>query len=169
MISYTPQGIMLPGDKMKGMKIKSYKKFYLYMIIFLLIYTVIDFLNMSYSTMIDVYGLGLVGINIMLNLGLSFLSALLLFNSEELLEKQRPFLNSENVSYLTLLFALLTYGCTPCVIAFFASLGLSFSVLVLPLAGLPYKLIALSLLVLGFLWSTHELKKQGCQIRRTEL
>ncbi len=51
---------------------------------------------------------------------------------------------------LSVIFGIFTYGCTPpCVISFLAVFGISFSVIALPFAGLPYKLISLALLFLG--------------------
>ena len=67
----------------------------------------------------------------------------------------------ENLSFVAILFGILTYGCTPCVIAFFASIGISFSVMVLPLAGMPYKIISLVLILIGIYWAN----KESCKVR----
>ncbi|MGE4378614.1 MAG: hypothetical protein AB7E16_01740, partial [Candidatus Izemoplasmatales bacterium] len=69
------------------------------------------------------------------------------------------------VSIFAGLFGLLTYGCTPCVIAFFSTIGISFAVAALPLAGLPYKLIALVLLIVGFFWLKYESNHVKCKMK----
>jgi uncharacterized membrane protein YccF (DUF307 family) len=66
---------------------------------------------------------------------------------------------SSNFGFLSVLFGFLTYGCTSCVIAFFASVGIAFSVIILPLAGLPYKLISLLLILIGLFWMSKEIEK----------
>ena len=70
-----------------------------------------------------------------------------------------------NLSFVSVLFGILTYGCTPCVIAFFSTLGIAFSVVILPFAGLPYKLISLALLIFGLLWTIQEVKKGACAVK----
>ena len=64
----------------------------------------------------------------------------------------------------SVLFGILTYGCTSCVIAFLSVIGITFAVAVLPLAGLPYKLISLGLLIVGFVWLIKEIKTSKCKI-----
>jgi hypothetical protein len=74
-----------------------------------------------------------------------------------------------NLSFASVLFGILTYGCTPCVISFFAAIGISFSVAVLPFAGLPYKFISLAFIIIGFvsiLWSVH---RTTCKLPSTQV
>ena len=49
-------------------------------------------------------------------------------------------------------------------ISLFATLGITFSVMVLPLAGLPYKLISLVLIVIGIVWARTDLKRNSCEV-----
>jgi hypothetical protein len=132
---------------------------------FMVIYTMIDGFNLSYSSMIQQYGLYLVVVNIFLNLTMAALSALLLNLSTAMAALKGKESSGSNLSFVSVLFGILTYGCTPCVIAFFASVGIAFSVIALPLAGLPYKLISLLLIIIGILWTLREIKYGQCKVK----
>ncbi len=131
---------------------------------FMVIYTMIDGFNLSYSAMIQQYGLYLVVVNILLNLTMASLSALLLNLSTAMATLKGKESTGSNLSFVSVLFGILTYGCTPCVIAFFASVGIAFSVIALPLAGLPYKLISLLLIIIGILWTLREIRHGQCKV-----
>ncbi len=137
---------------------------FIFLLLFLIIFFVVDSLNMSYSEMIQVYGLYLVIINIVLNIVMSLLSALLMNLSTAMVELKGKEGLSSNLGFFSVLFGILTYGCTSCVIAFFAAIGITFSVFVLPLAGLPYKLVSLLLILLGLFLIRRELMKGACKI-----
>jgi hypothetical protein len=137
---------------------------FIFLLLFLIIFFVVDSLNMSYTEMIQVYGLYLVIINIVLNIVMSLLSALLMNLSTAMVELKGKEGLSSNLGFFSVLFGILTYGCTSCVIAFFAAIGITFSVLVLPLAGLPYKLVSLLLILLGLFLIRRELMKGACRI-----
>jgi len=130
---------------------------------FMLIYFIVDSLNMSYAEMSETYGILLVITNITLNIVMSLLSALLMNFSTAMVEIKGKEGKSSNFGFLSVLFGILTYGCTSCVIAFFASVGIAFSVIALPLAGLPYKLISLLLILIGLYWMSKEIEKP-CKI-----
>jgi hypothetical protein len=132
---------------------------------FMIIYTMIDGFNLSYSAMIQQYGFYLVVVNIFLNLTMALLSALLLNLSTAMAALKGKESTGSNLSFVSVLFGILTYGCTPCVIAFFASVGIAFSVIALPLAGLPYKLISLLLIIIGILWTMREIKYGQCKVK----
>ena len=131
---------------------------------FMVIYTMIDGFNLSYSAMNQQYGFYLVVVNIFLNLTMAMLSALLLNLSTAMATLKGKESKGSNLSFISVLFGILTYGCTPCVIAFFASVGIAFSVIALPLAGLPYKLLSLLLIVVGILWTIREIKVGQCKV-----
>lgn len=132
---------------------------------FMVIYTMIDGFNLSYLAMQQHYGSYLVAVNILLNFTMAFLSALLLNLSTTMVSLKGMESKGSNLSFVSVLFGILTYGCTPCVIAFFASVGIAFSVIALPLAGLPYKLISLVLIVIGILWTIREIKFGQCKVK----
>ncbi len=132
---------------------------------FLVLYGMIDGLNMPYTQMLKDFGIGLVMLNILLNVIMALGSALMLNLSTVMASLKGKESIGSNLSYLSVLFGILTYGCTPCVIAFFAGLGIAFSVLALPLAGLPYKFISLVLIGLGITWTLWEIKNGKCKIK----
>ena len=115
--------------------------------------------------MFNEYGLYLVIINIVLNIVMSFMSAFMWNVSTGLVKLTGKEGKGSFFSGIAYIFGLLTYGCTPCVIALFATIGLSFSVAILPLAGLPYKFIALALLIIGFFWLAYESNHVKCKIK----
>ncbi|MFA7076015.1 MAG: hypothetical protein WC152_05035 [Candidatus Izemoplasmatales bacterium] len=134
-------------------------------IVFLALYILLDQLNIGYSGMIDEYGVLLVVGNIILNIIMAFISAFMWNISTAMVKLTGKEGKGSFVSSLAVIFGMLTYGCTPCVIAFFSTIGITFAVAVLPLAGLPYKLVALLLLVLGLLWLIYESNHVKCKVK----
>jgi hypothetical protein len=117
----------------------------LFFIAFMVIYFVVDRLNMTYPLMIETYGL-------------------LMSLSTAMVKLKGTEGKASNFGFFSVLFGILTYGCTSCVIAFFASVGIAFSVIALPLAGLPYKFISLILILIGLFWIRKEIDKP-CKIK----
>jgi len=132
------------------------------------LYFLLDQLNIGYTQMMTDYGLYLVIGNIVLNFIMAFLSALMWNISTALVRLTGREGKGTFMSGFAFLFGMLTYGCTPCVIAFFSTIGITFAVAALPLAGLPYKLIALLLLLLGFIWLRYEANHVKCKIKPKE-
>lgn len=135
-------------------------------VLFMLIYTIVDGLNMSYAEMQQTYGTYLVTINITTNVVMSFGSALLMNLSTIMVELKGKEGKSSTFGSLSVLFGILTYGCTSCVIAFFASVGIAFSVIALPLAGFPYKIISLLLVSIGLFWMYKEINSGVCKVKK---
>lgn len=136
-----------------------------FLVFFMVIYTMLDGFNMSYTQMRETYGSGLVITNISLNFIMALLTALLLnMSTANAALKGGKDTKGSNLGFISVLFGVLTYGCTPCVIAFFGSLGIAFSVIALPFAGLPYKLISLALIIVGLVWTRHEIRTSTCTI-----
>lgn len=136
------------------------------MAVFILMYTLIDVNNLSYAAMARTYGVYLVILNIGLNTLMAFMSSLMLLLSTANAELKGKESVGSNLSFISVLFGILTYGCTPCVIAFFSVIGIAFSVAVLPLAGLPYKFISLGLLIIGLVWTRHEIMHGTCKVKK---
>ena len=134
--------------------------------VFLILYFVLDYLNMSYIEMIREYGILLVVINVFLNLIMAILSSFMWNVSTALVKLTGREGKGSMLSGLAYFFGLLTYGCTPCVISLFATIGITFSVAVLPLAGLPYKFLALLILCLGLIWLIYESNHVKCKIKK---
>jgi hypothetical protein len=138
--------------------------FLIYSGFFMVIYFLLDELNGGYHEMAMEYGQYLVNLNIGLNLLMAVLSAFMFNLSSALVDLTKKEGKGTFMTMFSVLFGVLTYGCTSCVIAFFAVIGITFSVAVLPLAGLPYKLISMGLLVLGFIWLIREIKRSQCKL-----
>jgi len=134
-------------------------------VLFIIMYFLLDGLNMSYADMITEYGLLLVIVNLILNIVMAFTSAFMWNISSGLVKLTGREGKGSFLSGIAYVFGLLTYGCTPCVIAFFSTIGLTFSVAVLPLAGLPYKFIAFGLLILGLVWLIYETNHVKCKVK----
>lgn len=148
-------------------KQKSFKyltSFFIYAAFFSIIYLLLDNLNGGYTQMANDFGSTLVVVNIALNIVMSLLSAFMFNLSSALVDLTKKEGKGTFMTMFSVMFGVLTYGCTSCVIAFFAVIGITFSVAVLPLAGLPYKLISLVLLMVGFIWLMREIKKSQCKI-----
>lgn len=137
----------------------------IFLIIFMVIYTVVDGLNMSYSEMSMTYGTYLVVLNIIMNVVMSFLSSLLMNLSTAMVELKGKEGKSSSFGIFSVFFGIFTYGCTSCIIAFFASIGIAFSVIALPLAGFPYKIISLIIILIGLFWMTKEIQNGKCKIK----
>lgn len=135
---------------------------------FIIIYTMLDSFNMNYGVMREIYGNTLVVVNISLNIIMSALTALLLSLSTINAHLKGGESKGSNLSYVSVLFGILTYGCTPCVIAFFGSLGIAFSVIALPLAGLPYKFVSLGLIIIGLIWTYREIQYGVCKVKSSK-
>jgi hypothetical protein len=136
--------------------------------VFLVLYFLIDHLNLPYPEMVDIYGPFLVAVNVLLNIVMSTAGAVLMALSGINLELRGKEGKGSNLGFLSVFFGMLTYGCTSCVISFFAAIGIAFSVVALPLAGLPYKLISLILVSIGLLWMIWEIKTGKCRIPKAE-
>lgn len=131
--------------------------------LYLTIFFVIDYLNMPYSQMLKEEGMLIVLIHIILNIVMAALSTYLFVLHEDMLKQVGKQVKGSNTPIYAALFGMLTYGCTPCVISFFAAIGIQFSIVALPWAGLPYKLITLLILIIG-IWFSKNQQKKVCQI-----
>ena len=156
---------MLPLVYQMQLKKKFVFSFVLYSGLFLFIYFLLDNLNGGFSKMKADYGIYLVIINISLNVVMSLFSAHMFNLSSALVSLTKKEGKGTFMTMFSVLFGVLTYGCTSCVIAFFAVIGITFSVAVLPLAGLPYKLVSLVLLIIGYFWLLKEIKTTQCKIK----
>jgi len=115
--------------------------------------------------MVEKYGLYLVVLNIIVNIVMSALSAYMIVISSAFFKQSGKEGKGTTLTGVSILFGIFTYGCTPCLIAFFTTIGISFSVMVLPLAGFPYKLVSLVIVILGYFWLKYEIKHVTCKIK----
>lgn len=138
----------------------------LFFSVFSVIYYLLDYLNGGYAEMRATYGLYLVAINIFINVVMASISALMMNFSTAFLSLSGKEGKGTFFGNIAVFFGMLTYGCTSCVVAFFAAIGITLSVAVLPLGGLPYKIAAFVILVIGFLWLVFEIKRGKCKVKK---
>lgn len=134
------------------------------LVIYLLIFFTIDYLNMPYPTMFKNEGMFITLIHIVLNIVMAIFSTQIFMMHEDILKQVGKEVRGSNVSVFAALFGMLTYGCTPCVISFFAAIGINFTIAVLPWAGLPYKLVTFLIVLFG-LWFSRKQQTKYCEIR----
>lgn len=140
------------------------KKALLFFALFLGLNIIVDNLNITYFMLTQRYSILISLSSILLTIIMAALSAYLLMVSSmqyDLIGKETK---GGNLSFISIVFGILTYGCTPCVISFFAAIGVSFSVYALPFDGLPYKFISIALLLIG-IWFTHREVSKTCAIK----
>lgn len=160
---------MLEMVKTKQKEPKAIVRIIAFMALFLLIYSLLDYLNGGYNKMIFDYGFYLVVVNIGLNLFMSFLSSYMWSLSMTFVKLTGSSDRGSHATFISLLFGLFTYGCTPCLIAFFATFGITLGVAILPLMGLPYKLITLLILLIGYFYLIREIKHPKCKIPKEKM
>lgn len=139
-------------------------KYGVFFLLFLTIYFVLDYLNIPYDKMQQSFGLYLVIINISLNILMSLISTYMIMLSESLYNNFGVRKKADNASFISVIFGIFTYGCTSCVISFLSAIGITFSVIALPFAGLPYKLVSLLILIVAGLIIKRSSKKITCKI-----
>lgn len=137
---------------------------FFYFVFFLGMYILIDSFNMSYEAMATTYGFYLPILNIVLNVIMAFVSMAMMGLTSAQFDFSGRESQGSNLTFISVVFGILTYGCTPCVVSFFSAIGIAFSVAVLPLAGLPYKLISLLLVILGLIWVLWSIQRTTCKI-----
>lgn len=150
------------------LKLQKTKKFIIngliFFVLFMILFTVVDHLNNSYSKMLSDFGAVVLITHIALNLIMSLLSAFMFNLSSALSILSSKEGKGSFFTAIAFLFGIVTYGCTPCVVAFFSVVGITLVVTVLPLAGLLYKVIALGILIVGLALLFIEIKYFKCKI-----
>ncbi len=138
--------------------------FLIYSSVFMFIYFMLDYLSGGYKPMIEDYGAYLVVINIILNILMSTISAMMFNLSTAQVKLTRRGEASGYMSFISVILGFFTYGCTSCMVTFLGVIGLSFTVFVLPLHNLPYKILGLGLLIIGFIVQAILIQKAKCKI-----
>lgn len=132
---------------------------------FVVLYTIIDSLNMPYSEMNSQYGLFLTISNIIMNIVMAAISTLMMTLTAAQFKLTGSESKANNVTFVSVVIGVLTYGCTPCVISFFAGIGISLTAAAAyPLGGFPFKFLSLAVLILGFIWILYRLNKAVCKV-----
>ena len=160
---------------LKAVKLEAKKKKYLLLfiglfILFLGLYTFLDFEgNTNYSVMTNNYGILIVLIHILINIMIAILSSIMVGFSiiNYNLTKVEP-VGSNAIPFFTFIFGLLTFGCTGCIVAFFSAIGIAFTPIIFPNGNLLWKFMALILVILGFIWILYSIEHTKCKIKKVE-
>ncbi len=149
-------------------KQKETKNIWLLIGIFLFVYGLYFFLDWlahgSFAALFDAMSPGLFLVHQLFNVALAALAALMLSLSHIKLRltKSEP-KGSTSVPFLSFIFGLLTFGCAPCVVAFFAAFGIAFTPIVLPMENLPWKIILLGIMAVSFYFILQSIDKGVCK------
>lgn len=136
----------------------------IFFLFFLVIYSMVDYLNMSYVEMMHSYGLYLVITNVLMNVIMALGSTFLMVLAQVMIKIKAVEPKGTKLGFLSVFFGIMTYGCTSCVIALLANIGITYSVIALPLAGLPYKFVSLLLIGVGIGWSLYYINRGACKV-----
>jgi hypothetical protein len=146
------------------MKINDIREFVFFFVTFLLLYTTLDFLNQGgYYEMYVNSSILIVMMHVILNIVISFIAAYTQDNAK-VINLQRK--NLTNLSVAGLGLGIITFGCTPCVVSFFLTFGITITLFVSPVATLFFKIIALLITICGYIITKYYLSKYGCKIKR---
>ncbi len=148
------------------------KKYVLYgaglFIIILGLYVFLDFEgNTNYTLMIQEFGALTVSIHILINMIIAILTTrMLLFSAINYnINKTEP-VGSNAIPFLAWIFGLLTFGCTGCVVAFFSAVGIAFTPIILPAGNMLWKVAALVLVILGYIWIMYSIQNSKCKVKK---
>lgn len=151
---------------------KSFERNYIFLqiglfIFFTGLYIFLDFEgNTNYFVMVDSFGLGVTLIHILVNIIIGFLSMIMVSYSiinYQFTKKDVP--GSNAIPLISFIFGILTFGCTSCVVAFLASVGIAFTPVLLPNGNLLFKFAALLIVLLGFFWVLYKLEHTTCEVK----
>ncbi|HHW79874.1 MAG TPA: hypothetical protein GX742_03605 [Acholeplasmataceae bacterium] len=150
------------------------KKYIIQGIIFFLVFTflyfTLDYLNVRELNKDNISPSTLWIIsNIFLNVIMSFLATLLLNLSNAMLELRISGDKGSNLGFFSIIFGILTYGCTSCVVTFFAAIGISFIPgAIFPFIdvgfGILYKFLSLVLILIGLAVVMYNIEYARCKI-----
>lgn len=135
-----------------------------FFLVFLFIYFMLDYLSGGYAPMVEDFGVYLVVLNISVNVIMSFISALMFNFSTALQSLSKKGESTGLMSFVSVILGFFTFGCTSCMIAFLAAVGINFAVIPLAMHNFPYKLIGLGLLVIVFIIQLYIIKNSKCKI-----
>ncbi|MFH5880969.1 MAG: hypothetical protein ACNA7U_03400 [Candidatus Izemoplasmataceae bacterium] len=136
-------------------------------LVVLTLYMMFDFLAFgSLNSMINELGVGLFIVHMLINLTMALLTSIMLsFTQIKLnLTKVEP-KGSNTIPVVSFVFALFTFGCTPCVIAFLAAVGIAFTPIIFPYGNLLWKLLLLLFIGLSTIYILYSVHKGTCKAK----
>jgi len=132
------------------------------------LYTFLDFEgNTNYTLMTESFGISVTIIHIIINILIAALTSIMVGFSiiNYKLTNIEP-KGSNAIPFLTFIFGLLTFGCTGCVVAFLSAIGIAFTPLILPNGNLIWKLVALLIVIIGFIWILYSINNIKCTVKK---
>ncbi|MFP4287167.1 MAG: hypothetical protein ACLFRI_05660 [Candidatus Izemoplasmataceae bacterium] len=149
---------------------KKRKNILIWLTIFLFVaflYMFFDYLAYrSYTVMFEDLGGFVFSVHMILNVSMALLTSLMLSLTQIKLNltKVEP-VGSNTIPVLSFIFALLTFGCTPCVVAFFAAVGIAFTPIVFPMGNLLWKVILLFFILASMGYILYSIDKGTCKAK----
>jgi hypothetical protein len=131
---------------------------------FMLIYVLLDINgNESYANLLALEGMTTLVLHLVFTVLLSIASSVVItwsYLSIQLFKKDNVV---TNIPFLGVAIGFLTFGCTPCVVAFLSIFGITFVPLILPMANLLFKVMTL-FLIIGSGGLTWYFVNKGCNV-----
>ncbi len=141
-------------------------------VLMMVIYTMLDWLGYRDATQNNITTpTGIVVANVIINIFLSALTTLTIgLSTANVQIMGREVRGSGFFPTLAIILGFITFGCTSCVITFFASIGITFLASASALAGngIWFKLGALGLLIIGLVFVSIMISKATCKINLKE-
>jgi len=135
-------------------------------LLFMTIYIILDInSNGSYSIMLSKFGWITVTAHILVNIVISFLSAVVITWSYISMSINKRDVAATNIPFIGVIVGFLTFGCTPCVVALLSIFGITFAPLILPNDKLVWKLLVLALVIISAIFTVRSVNK-GCNIEK---
>ncbi len=133
--------------------------------VFLLIYTVLDINAVeSYSVYVTDFGVGILIMHLLLNFLISAVSSVVITWSFISLSVYKKDVKGTNLPFVGVVIGFLTFGCTPCVVAFLAIFGITFVPLLLPNGNLLWKVLVLLIIIVSGIVTIRSANK-GCTVK----
>lgn len=152
-------------------KQKEKKNLILFASIFIFIYGLYFFLDWlahgSFSALFEAMSPGLFTLHQVFNIVMAFMATLMISLSQiKLTLTSTEPLGATGIPFFSFIFGLLTFGCAPCVVAFLSAVGIAFTPIVFPMGNLLWKVILLTLMILGFIYILKSINKGVCKPKK---
>ncbi len=138
----------------------------LFFIIMMFIFILLDTTANSYEYYIEEFGTHILVLHILLDVLISLVISItieLAYLSNKICNYEPK---SSDLWIISVILGFFTFGCTPCVVAFVSSIGITFTPIILPNGNLLWKFVSLLISIIGLSITIYALrKKDTCQIK----
>lgn len=133
-------------------------------VLFMFIYTTLDLsANDGYQYLIDNFGYSVFMMHLIMNVILAATSSVVLTWSFIAMQVNKKDSKWTNMPIIGVFVGFLTFGCTPCVVAFLSIFGIGFAPMILPNGNILWKVLVLGLIILSG-WMTILYNNKGCKV-----